>query len=996
MKKGLTIAYLKADSYNEYDSLIIAGLRESLAKTNSQLLVFSGRTLFRSMKEDPGIHALSGFIQATKPDGIIATAWLTGIRPPHTQEFLAAVGSIPLVFMGEGWEGRHYTHLCGGDYMTLLLEHLYHEHGRRRIAFIAPIFHDDREDAWLAFTKKYNCYDPRLFVSQEMLVSATFVERAELACQYLFDHADSPRPDAIVSLFSEEGLNLLSNLKKRGIEVPRQVSLTTWEDGNSGRFADPPLTSVEYPYYEIGKSSAEVLIDIIQGKDVPIETKVPTRIFYRASCGCTVAHQLYYDIYQGEPNGLENYFLDKENDIFERLKKVTHEKTEDFFKYVINLIGTNSNENHLGDLQKSLNSLNRRLYLTKGPRNEAAFLALQGLRNMLDELVQHRLLTNSAKITSSQQRLNLVSMSLVTASDSLAVLGALEYIVKELGLSGCWVFSFKGLAVNIEPTTSLEIYFWSEKGRRKTEKEGVQDLASNFFAQILKPIKPNASYLGQILNFSESEEAFLLISLDNYDTRILEGLARILSSSLSSAMNTESLLLARNELRILAEQDALTGLNNRYTFNRDIQTICNESPPIKGMQKALLFLDLDGFKPINDSYGHDAGDDLLRIIALRLGEMCLNRSANIYRVGGDEFVVLLDSSGPQDTVAFAKKIINKVKEPHHYKNVSFFVGVSIGCAHFPRDARDSATLIKYADISLYRAKEKKGSIVVFDKVKDAPYLRRIAMRVDIKSSLINDEIEVAWQGIFENTGGLAGIEALVRWRHPEFGILLPDDFLDIASATNMIVPIEKYVLNRALEHVSLIRKADPTSKPFVLVNCSQAFFFNQDFLSIVQEAIETHNIEPGSLRFGVTETIVFGQIDRSLAIITSLVAMGVRFVLVGLGRQNSWLYFINQLSSGNVLKVDRSFISSITGKEDDRAFLFRLFDLFESRGLELIVSGIETYTQQDFIKRPGLLVQGFALDERDLRDPSSLESNISYDELIEQAFDEIEEIEDTP
>ncbi len=984
MPASPTVLFIKADSYNEYDSETIAGLGDAVREAGGQLLVFSGQTLYGSVDSDPGIRALYGFIRAAKPDGIVVNAWLPDIRPPNSARFLSIFNDIPVFFMGEGWEDRPYCHLHGAEYMRQLLAHLHEVHGRTRIAFVAPVFPDDRDEAWRRYMGEIGCLDERLYVSSAQTMSDSVPLRAEKAVQYLFDRSDSVRPDAIVSMNTDECVAILSSLKRRGVEIPRQLSLASWEDGEVGRFCDPPLSCVEYPYRQMGYASGEALCRMLKGENVPRETRVPTKLILRASCGCSLidrslaAAEEAGHILSGGNDSM------RETEHFKELLGANTDTRESAFLSAWALfIEKHCSVEKAPVLRQIIHDL--RDYLHRGclDRDDTVFDVLQKAQLLLDEVERHQLLRESARAINNQQRMNHVSMALIQSRDSLSTLGSLDYVVGDLGLEGCWVSIFRDdtqspLSRKGDTGTSLlelstvedlssapvELLFRSDNGSRRPECEGVPDVLSNVMASILQPARVGRQLLGKILNIGDSFEGFLLVDMGEYDIRILEGLSRVLASSLNAAWTMERLLVARNELRILAEEDSLTGLGNRYAFNRDIQLLCNEPPPSNGMQTALLFMDLDGFKPVNDSYGHDAGDELLKIVAHRLESICGSRSRGIYRVGGDEFTVLLESSGPQDSVKLAKKIIAGIKQTVIYRDVALNVGVSIGCAHYPRDSRDSGSLVKYADISLYRAKERRGSVVVFDRSKDAPRLRQIELRRDIQTALDRGEIEVAWQGLFENSGGLAGIEALIRWRHPDFGMLLPDDFLDVASEANMIVPIERFILERSCEHIALIRDNDPGSKPFVMVNCSQAFFFNPDFISLVKTAIRERGLSRESLCLGLEEKAAFNDIDRTLSVISSLKSLGVRFVLVGTGRPDSWLGFLNRLPSGSIVKVDRSYVAAIAGEEEHRSFLFRLFDLLETRGLGVAVSGVETATQQEFLLRPGLLVQGFALDER--------------------------------
>jgi diguanylate cyclase (GGDEF)-like protein len=321
-----------------------------------------------------------------------------------------------------------------------------------------------------------------------------------------------------------------------------------------------------------------------------------------------------------------------------------------------------------------------------------------------------------------------------------------------------------------------------------------------FLKEIMAEKAIGRHFFGRVLHVRDSIQGFILFDLGEIDCRVFESLGFQTSTALRSAAILERLVRAQDELRDLAENDSLTGVGNRFSFYKKFRELVGKLDAGNGGQTALMLLDVDGFKPVNDSFGHDAGDVLLIQIARRLERVLGDASLGVFRLGGDEFTALFTSAGSDDSESIARRVLGAIREPCEYQGWTMRVSGSFGISHFPRDGKDPAELMRFADLSMYRAKETKESIVVFDRIKDAYLLRRAGLTRDIQSAVDKGGIEVHYQVMLEGDGTVAGIEALVRWHHPTLGMLMPREFLDIAVASSMIIPIETYVLSQACRH----------------------------------------------------------------------------------------------------------------------------------------------------------------------------------------------------
>jgi diguanylate cyclase (GGDEF)-like protein len=841
--------------------------------------------------------------------------------------------------------------------------------------------------------KDKGLWDERLYVPGDRVWAETRQIKVEKALHILLDDPGTAPPDTILSMNTEEAVILLSELKRRKRSVPDEIAIAYWGDGEEGRSSDPTISCVEYPYYELGRFGGEQFFKLLKGEDIPLETRVKTRIFYGKSCGCSI-YETALRRYRREDDGASSA---SEGGVEEKFQEVADAEglldllcsakagppsSSPFLARWETILERNTGDTADLAIRQLLADLRRELMLrmTQGDIPLSLFETIDIAQIMLDEVGRSRLSRASILTARTQANLNQASLDIIAAQDRASVLSVVPLVAKNLGISSCYLFLLEeelvasdGNARNLD-RFAFEVGLWYDTGQRRSEKENRSGSIADFLDEITSMPADGKTFIGKILHQGDTIQGFVLFDLGEHDTRILEGLSCIISAALKSAEVRKRLVTAQDELRFLAEKDSLTGLGNRYSFYRRMRDLV-DGPAPEGKQVALMFLDLDGFKPINDSYGHDAGDALLKETASRITEVLGDSSMGIYRLGGDEFTALVRSPGPEASEKTAERLLAALKSPCAYKGMSLRVGASLGCAHFPRDATDPADLVKYADLSMYRAKEAKGSVVVFDRLKDEYFLKRAELAKEILLAVDMDQIEVLFQGMFEGGGTLAGVEALVRWRHPTHGLLRPGDFLDIAVGSNMIVPIETRVLFLACKHARALVNGKGKSSPFMLVNCTKTFFFSPNFIDIVRQAIREADLGPGLLRLGLEERFAFQNTELALSIIGELKSSGVDFAVEGMGGDSSWINFLRELPENTIVKIDRAFVRHIHTSSSDRDFLFRMLAIFESRGLRVAVSGIENKSQRELLQRHNCLFQGFALSEPGEFDRIGLSAN---------------------
>ena len=403
---------------------------------------------------------------------------------------------------------------------------------------------------------------------------------------------------------------------------------------------------------------------------------------------------------------------------------------------------------------------------------------------------------------------------------------------------------------------------------------------------------------------------------------------------------------AEARLNHLANHDALTGLPNRNLLNdRLAHAIARRREGLA----AVLFLDLDRFKLINDSYGHDVGDEVLKAVAARL-TACLRDEDTVARLGGDEFVVLLeDLSGADSAATIAGKLASRLCEPLVIGGHELPVSASIGIALYPRDGGDAQDLLKNADTAMYRAKENgRGGFCFFAGEMNAHALRRLTLENELRRALDQGELEVFYQPqVMMSDARLIGAEALVRWRHPVNGLVSPIDFIAVAEETGLIVALGEQVLRIACRQIAdWQRRGLPPLT--VAVNLSPRQFRQVDLVDTIAAVIAETGIDPACLELEITESAAMQDADCTIEALQKLHAMGVTLAIDDFGTGYSSLAYLKRFPIDK-LKIDRSFILGLPEDSDDTAIVQAIAAMAASLGLTLLAEGVENEAQRAFL-----------------------------------------------
>jgi diguanylate cyclase (GGDEF)-like protein len=419
--------------------------------------------------------------------------------------------------------------------------------------------------------------------------------------------------------------------------------------------------------------------------------------------------------------------------------------------------------------------------------------------------------------------------------------------------------------------------------------------------------------------------------------------------------------LQRSRMQLMAEQvshaqrveyfayhDNLTGLANRSLFSQLLGHSLKQAQRNK-RSFSLLFMDLDRFKFVNDTLGHDAGDELLREVARRLNAS-IRDSDTVARLGGDEFVVLLpEQNDAQQLTLVSTRILDAVRKPFRLGDQDLRVTVSIGISSYPQDGHDEQTLLKNADIAMYNAKKAgKNAFRFYSESLQAESLEHRALEANLRLAVERQELRLHYQARKNiDNGSVTGVEALLRWQHPELGLLAPDLFLPMAEKTGLIIPIGRWVLDTACRQSVVWDQAGSEPIP-VSVNLSAREFYDEDLLKGLTEVLQKTGMDPNHLNLEVAESLLMRDFDNALRILKGITDLGVHISLDNFGAGYFSLAMLKQVRL-DTIKVDETFIRDITRNAEDKHLMEAIITMARVLGLKVVAEGVETHEQASFL-----------------------------------------------
>ena len=421
---------------------------------------------------------------------------------------------------------------------------------------------------------------------------------------------------------------------------------------------------------------------------------------------------------------------------------------------------------------------------------------------------------------------------------------------------------------------------------------------------------------------------------------------------------------AEEEMRKLANYDRLTGLPNRNLFQDRMEQALARARRSKH-SLALLFIDVDRFKSVNDSLGHNVGDQLLYQIGHRLLE-CVRSTDTIARLGGDEFTVILEDCADMQVVTrTCERILESLAEPLLIDGTEISLGCSIGVSLYPSDGHSAQSLLQNADSAMYKAKERgRNNFQFFTQDMHTRAMQRLSGENALRKAIRQSELVLHYQPQFDvRRGGIVGVEALVRWENPDLGLIPPSEFIALAEETGLIVPLGQWVITEACRQASIWHKALNGRGPHVAVNLSVRQFALQNLLKMVEDAIKTAGLPANVLQFEITETLLMQDVKNSRRVLEELKGLGVQIAVDDFGTGHSSLNYIKYLPV-DVIKVDRTFVKEISANKYDAAIAHCIIKLARRLKLGVVAEGVETPEQMRRLVKEGChVMQGYLFSE---------------------------------
>ncbi len=418
-------------------------------------------------------------------------------------------------------------------------------------------------------------------------------------------------------------------------------------------------------------------------------------------------------------------------------------------------------------------------------------------------------------------------------------------------------------------------------------------------------------------------------------------------------------VIAERKVNLLAYRDTLTDLPNRLLFaDRLEQSVMRAERSRTSM--ALMLIDIDDFKLVNDSFGHDAGDKLIKAVGDLISKS-LRRADTIARLGGDEFAVIIENiNGPDDAISIADNLTTILEHNVRLDDQETYTSASIGIAIFPEDGSDSRTLLKNADTAMFRAKENGRHCFQFYKPEmSVSAMERLELENSLKSAFENDEFLIYYQPVIDiHKNEVVSVEALLRWQHPDKGMIYPDDFVSIADESGLMVPVGEWLISSVCKQIRNWHDSGLENQN-VSINLSPRQFKEQDIVSIVTQALAENKLDGTSLSVEITERTLIDNIGEVEKTLNKLRDMGVKVLLDDFGTGYASLAYLKKFPV-DIVKIDQTFIAGIPDNREDSAIVDAIAGLTRGLKLKLLAEGVENDRQLDVLKSIGCTyAQGF-------------------------------------
>lgn len=851
--------------------------------------------------------------------------------------------------------------------MEAVVEHLV-AHGHTRIGFVGNMAQRDiaeRYEAYCTVLRRHG-------LEVDLGLKFETPENAESGGRWAAVSVlrSSPRPTALAIATDRNAVGVMRALQSAGLKIPHDIAIAAFDNVAGGTFSTPPLTTVEARFDEVGAIAGRLALQQTRGEEVPHTTFHPDSVMFvtRGSCGCSIRALQQDGLTPADEDG-----------VADRLREAL-----------------------LRDMRMGAVAAGTRLLAVEEVVREAAQLLILGNDAPADRI---------EALTGRLQNLDLgpgalrrfadaltIGVNRRAEDDDLAYLGASAASGRLAAAvwkaqAGAALHQAERSAAAIAEQYVVDAGLLDTSGRDPRDLHWLATTHVKAAALALWEGDPEHNTLTVVGDFSRGQSLGLVganLRTDEFPPRVLMqqadpgsrevtvvvpvstrdknwGLLAVVAkidavtaretyqhwaSLLSAALESQR---RQEEVRRSALYDALTGLPNRQLFVRELDQAMARWQRSRAPY-AVLFMDLDGFKLINDSLGHHVGDLVLQWVGKAIASQ-LRAEDTASRFGGDEFVVLLSDTTADDALLAAMRIQDALARVNTFDGHEVVTRASIGIASSEVAYFAAEEVLRDADAAMYRAKgAEPGSIAFFDEPMHANAKERAALANDVITGLHREQFEVHYQPIVNLvTGRTDRFEALLRWRHPERGLLGPEDFLPAIEDTAFIVQLGHWVIDEVCRQIAEWG-ADVVN---VSVNISDKEFWSQDLLRTVLATLERHNLEPDRLTLEITESVLMRRPEMALRIMRKMHEAGLRLHIDDFGTGFSSLETLHRFPV-DAFKIDRSFIQTLASAENSAELIESLVKLGKALGLSVVAEGVETSDQLDFLRELGCATgQGF-------------------------------------
>ncbi|WNS73981.1 EAL domain-containing protein [Bacillus sp. DTU_2020_1000418_1_SI_GHA_SEK_038] len=525
---------------------------------------------------------------------------------------------------------------------------------------------------------------------------------------------------------------------------------------------------------------------------------------------------------------------------------------------------------------------------------------------------------------------------------------------------GVMITDGKSRIISVNPAFEIVTGYIKEEVVGKNPnilQSGIHD--AQFYNNMWKQIYENGYWKGEIWNKRKNGDVFLewitISSIKDENGYITNFVA--VFSDITDRKHAE------DQLRYLAHNDSLTGVANRYSLNKRLEGLIHTAKKYN-QQLAVLFLDLDRFKQINDTLGHNYGDMLLKKVSERLKGLLKNKDM-IARLGGDEFVIVLPNlKHPKEAVHIAQMIIESFTKSFHLNTQEVYVSTSIGISLYPFDGTDIEKLLRTADKAMYEAKNGgRNQFELYHKKMHQNEPRQMKMENDLRKAIERNELFLVYHPIIDvKTNKVVSLEALVRWKQEQLGLVPPSEFIPLAEESGLIIPISEWIIQKACEDLKAIHLHGNT-KLRMSVNISAIHFNQENFVKSISEIFQRTNVNPNFIDFELTESMIMPKASETVNKLVKIKQLGVKLSIDDFGTGYSSLSYLNRFPL-DTLKIDQSFISRLTLYEEDSSIVEAIITMAHRLHLKVVAEGVENKKQYEFLKKEQCdLIQGFYISE---------------------------------